>query len=240
MENFQYFKKYHPAVFESTEDGGTVYIGVSDKPWIYFDFFNLKRNQSIDILTRLLKKTPSSYSDFALIEDWMLPLIDPNNERIQELHCNRYQLEWNDYLEHYDSPNVFKADETGQKIVIEPLTIEDADTIQNSHDYKEYTDIAYVRKRIEMGAHAGIRIENNLIAWAITHDDGAIGFLFVNPSYRGRGYGKAIILKILDALETQGLRAYVHVEAENEASLSLFKGLGFKFDRGVRWFTMPK
>lgn len=240
MENFEYFKKYHPAVFEIAEHGATVYVGVSDKPWVYFDFPKLHCRQSIETFTRLLKKIPPQYCDFALIEDWMLPLIDPDDKRTQELCCNRYELDWDDNLEHYDPSNVFKADVPDCNIVIEALTAKDAETIQNSHDYKDYTDLAYVRKRIDIGAHAGIRINSKLIAWAITHDDGAIGFLFVDPQYRGKGYGKAIVLSILKELKIQGLKAYAHIESENEASLALFRGLGFKFDRSVRWFTMPR
>jgi 8-oxo-dGTP diphosphatase len=115
--------------------------------------------------------------------------------------------------------------------------VEDALEIQNAHAYNEYTDLDYVKKQIENGYGAGVRVNGNLEAWAITHDDGAIGFLFVKPEYRSKGYGEAVTAWIAERLRKHGYAVYVHIEAENFKSMNLAKKLGFVEDRNVRWFT---
>ncbi|MDW7662294.1 MAG: GNAT family N-acetyltransferase [Bacillota bacterium] len=105
----------------------------------------------------------------------MLPIIDPDHVRFRELVCERFYL-----------PETAPLPEI--KAEVFPLEIEDASIIQSSHSYGEYTDLEYVTSRIKNGHHAGLKVNGELVAWAITHDDdGALGFLYVKPEYRGSG-----------------------------------------------------
>ncbi len=57
------------------------------------------------------------------------------------------------------------------------------------------------------------------------------------PAYRGRGYGAAILTRILSEGEKAGLPVRIHVEKFNPA-LRLYERLGFRAieDKGVYWF----
>lgn len=220
MENMNYFMKQHPPVYDRTINDSELYIGVSDRPWIYINTSNE------DTLHKLLDSMPNTYNNYAVIEDWMLPIIDPNNIRYRELICERFYLP-----ESVVMPEV--------KSQIFPLEIEDATIIQSSHAYGEFTDLDYVTSRIKNGHHAGIKVNGDLVAWAITHDDGAIGFLYVKPEYRGSGFGKDISTFIINILRSENLPVYVHIEKDNTASIKLVTKMGFVHDRTVRWFTVP-
>jgi len=220
MDNMIYFMKQHPPVYEKTLENSKLYVGVSDRPWIYIN------TSDVDTLRALIKSTPNTYRNYAVIEDWMLPIIDPDHVRFRELVCERFYL-----------PRTVSLPEI--KFNVLPLDIEDASIIQTSHAYGDYTDLDYVTSRIKNGHHAGLKINGELVAWVITHDDGALGFLYVKPEYRGSGLGKDITTFIINAHRAENLPVYVHIEKDNKASMTLATKMGFIHDRTVRWFTMP-
>jgi ribosomal protein S18 acetylase RimI-like enzyme len=58
---------------------------------------------------------------------------------------------------------------------------------------------------------------------------GGIQNLGVIPDYRGRGIGRALLLKALDGFEASGCsRAYLEVTARNEAAVRMYRDLGFR------------
>lgn len=220
MDNMIYFMSQHPAVYDLTLDDSRLYIGMSDRPWIYLD------SSDPGTLRELIKSIPNTYNNYAVIEDWMLPIIDPDHLRFRELVCERFYL-----------PETIPLPEI--KSDVHPLDIEDAAIIQATHAYGEYTDLNYVTSRIKNGHHAGLKVNGELVAWAITHDDGAIGFLYVKPEFRGSGLGKDLSAFIIKNLRSENLPVYVHIEKDNKASMTLVTNMGFVHDRTVRWFTMP-
>lgn len=221
MENMSYFINNHAPLFDAIIDSNRVYVGKSDRPWTYFDVTD------IEGLIKLLSVLPEEYYNYALIEDWMVDVIDPENLRVREMVCKRLYLPKENVLKF--TPNL-----------VTPLNEDDATEIQNTHAYGEFTDIDYVTEQIRTGCHGCIRVDGKLAAWAITHDDGAIGFLYVLPEYRGRNYGYEITAYIASKLRSKGLPVYVHIEADNEHSIELSKKLGFIEDRNVRWFTIVR
>lgn len=60
---------------------------------------------------------------------------------------------------------------------------------------------------------------------------GEVGRLYslaVKPSYRGKGYGKELLVKSLESLRRQNiLIVYLEVEAENRTAIGLYQSLGF-------------
>lgn len=218
-ENMDYFIEHHNSLYDNTIDGNRVYVGESDRPWAYFDVADKEG------LFKLLKKLPSEYYNYALIEDWMVDIIDPECRRVREMICKRLYLPKD-------------VDMTYEDGLVTPLKVEDADEIQNTHAYGEFTDVDYVKVQIKSGHHGCIRIEGKLVAWAITHDDGAIGFLYVLPEYRGKNYGYEVTAYIISKLRNDNLPVYVHIESDNIHSIELSKKLGFIEDRNVRWFTI--
>lgn len=110
--------------------------------------------------------------------------------------------------------------------------------IYNNSHYKEYISIDYIEERIRNGIGAGIRKDGRLVAWALTHDDGAIGFLHVLEEYRRRGYA-ALILQVMAArLLAAGEMPFLHVEESNTASMDLAVKAGFRRDRRIHWIKL--
>ena len=220
-DNMRFFKAHHAPLFERVSENGEVFVGESDRPWVYINC----EDTNSEALHQLLKILPKSYVNFALVEDWMVDRIALNFVRTKEIVCTRFYLPDGVTLPHGD-------------VQVSTLMVEDAVEIQNSHAYNEYTDLEYVTKQIENGYGACVRLDGKLVAWANTHDDGAIGFLFVKPEHRGKGYGEAVTAWIAERLRKDGFAVYVHIEADNFKSMNLAKKIGFVADRNVRWFTL--
>lgn len=221
LQNMNYFINHHSPIFDATIGESRVFVGKSDRPWVYFDVDNN------DGLIQLLNILPNEYYNYALVEDWMVNIIDPDNIRVREMICKRLYLPESVNLEY-------------TKDLVTTLNVSDAYEIQNTHAYGEYTDIDYVTDQITQGYNGCIRIDGKLVAWAITHDDGAIGFLYVMPEYRGKNFGYEITTFIANKLKNDNLPVYVHIEADNEHSIALSKKIGFIEDRNVRWFTIER
>lgn len=220
-DNMRFFKAHHAALFEKTTEDGEVYVGESDRPWVYLNC------SSIAGLQKLVDALPVIYVNFALVEDWMVEWITRDYKRTREMICKRLYLPDNVKLPPLD-------------VDVCKLEIEDALEIQKDHAYNDYTDIKYVKNQIKNGYGAGVKVGGKLVAWAITHDDGAIGFLFVQPEYRNKGYGEAVTVWIADRLRKDGYAVYVHIESDNYKSMTLAKKMGFEEDRNVRWFTLEE
>ncbi len=61
---------------------------------------------------------------------------------------------------------------------------------------------------------------------------GGIQNLGVAPDYRGRGLGRALLLKALEGFVASGCtRAYLEVTAKNEAAVRMYRDLGFRCAR---------
>ncbi len=86
MDNASYFLNQHPPVFSLSEDGARLDVGVSDLPWIYLQV------DRPEALSYLLENLPPTYRHYAVVEDWMVPIIDPYDDRYRELVCMRYVL----------------------------------------------------------------------------------------------------------------------------------------------------
>jgi len=52
--------------------------------------------------------------------------------------------------------------------------------------------------RITNGESSCIQESDKLIAWAITQDDGDIGFLHVLPEHRKMGYGRIVTMDLIN------------------------------------------
>ncbi len=66
---------------------------------------------------------------------------------------------------------------------------------------------------------------------------GQIFMLGVDPDYRGRGVGKAVLLAGLSYLKNKGLRvAELTVDSENKAACALYRSVGFKTWMRSLWY----
>ena len=79
---------------------------------------------------------------------------------------------------------------------------------------------------------------DKLIAWGITQDDGAIGFLNVLPEYRRMGYARDVMLDLINKVRYEKKIPFVHIEEENEKCMRLAVSLGFKKNKIVNWIEI--
>lgn len=70
---------------------------------------------------------------------------------------------------------------------------------------------------------------------ALTHDDGAMGFLHVLEAYRRLGYGASLTSHMIEAVRSRGQMAFVHIEPDNAKPLALAMKAGFLPAGEVWW-----
>lgn len=190
--------------------------GTSDRDWVYI------LSESRDELLELTESLTNQDNNFALVEAWMVPLLARGRQVKWQMASLRLQL-----------PQGASLPPLGATPV--RLLPEHADAIYRLWPYAGITTLAYTRDRIARGHSAAIFHGDEPVAWAITHDDGAIGFLFVREEYRGRGYAQDVTVAIARQLQELGKPAFVHIEPDNEKSLSLARKLGFVEKGTVMW-----
>ena len=195
--------------------------GQSDRAWVYIS------SDSMEELRALLPLLTEEDTCFAVIEDWMMPeivgetplkwclsslkLVLPND---QQLACVASSVEALD-------PSV-------------------AEYIYKNYDYQEFTSVAYIEERLKKGPSAGVCHDDKPIAWALTHDDGAIGLLKVLDDYRGRGHALAVTSYLAEQIRQQGGVPFVHIEEDNAQSLGLTQKMGFVKQGITHWFELDK
>jgi len=89
-----------------------------------------------------------------------------------------------------------------------------------------------VESRIRRGLNAAIYENAEPVGWYMTHleTDEAVmlGFLHVLDPYRGRGYAKSLSCALVKQAFAKGKVATCHVYTDNEPSIRLMEGLGFR------------
>lgn len=119
-----------------------------------------------------------------------------------------------------------------------PLTDLNKDIVNDFWPYKSEYSLDYIKTRIKDGVSVGYFIEDKLISWIITQDDGAMGFFHTLKEYRRNGYGEKITKSLINKLIKKDKLPFVYVIIKNNNSLSLTKKLNFKIIAKVSWFEL--
>lgn len=196
-------------------------LGESDHLWGYIS------SQSSGELTELFKNYQIGTSYLASVEAWMKPIISRNSEVEWELTTLRYVL-----------PENYKIEPPTRKTC--KLNSSYVDFIFSNSDYQAFTSKEYIKEQIERGVSAGIIEGNILVAWGLTHDDGALGFLHVLPEFRGKGYGKAIASSLVAQKRFMNKPVFLNIEPNNVNSLNLVVKMGFQYDREISWVKLKE
>ena len=85
-DNMRFFKAHHTPIFEKITEDGEIYVGVSDRPWVYM------KCTSDTGLRRLIEDLPVQFVNFALVEDWMVDIVARDYVRTREMVCKRLYL----------------------------------------------------------------------------------------------------------------------------------------------------
>jgi GNAT superfamily N-acetyltransferase len=96
--------------------------------------------------------------------------------------------------------------------------------------------VDHVRRRIEGGPGFCIRRGGEPVAWALTHDDGSMGFLHVLEPYRGSGMARALTTALASRLFRTGARPFLYIVTTNGASIRLTESMGFARAGRFSWF----
>lgn len=215
MNMINFIKQY--PIHSVDRVGNSILIrGTSDKKWIYISSDNVTEfKQLIGCLN------DDHY--FAIIEEWMMPFLLEEKDLVWKLSCMKLY-----FPENVEIPEI--------KHDICDLRKEDADYIFNHSKYKEYTSVEYIQERIYLGPALGIVRDEKLVAWLMTHDDGAMGFLHVLPEYRRNGFAADLTYELIRRLRAKGDIPFVHIEDTNTKSMNLACKMGFIRDRLIHWF----
>lgn len=209
------FIKNYPIHYVERFKESILVKGKSDEDWVYLS------SSSEEELKTLLERCEED-EFFVVTDDWMLPLILENREMDWKLSCMKL---------------VFPQDREipQSKYKIKKLKVEDAEYILRNSKYREYTSIEYITYRIENGVALGIYEGDHLIAWLMTHDDGAMGFLNVLPEHRKKGYGHDLTISMIKDLRSLKEISFVHIEEDNYKSMNLALKTGFVKAGKVHW-----
>lgn len=97
-------------------------------------------------------------------------------------------------------------------------------------------DDEYVRERIGAGAMFGIYVEGKLCGFIGSHDDGSMGMLYVDETYRRQGLAASLEGYLINKQREQGYIPYAHIVDGNEASIRLQERLGLNLSEPVIWW----
>lgn len=107
------------------------------------------------------------------------------------------------------------------------LTVDDYDYVKRNYDAPAADQENVIENCIARGM-TGAEDEDGLCGFIGVHDEGTMGFLFVQEDHRHRGIAEMLERELIRQLLEKGEYPYCHVEEHNEASLALQKKIGLK------------
>ncbi len=194
--------------------------GTSDVEWVYVVCDNEEN------LKALLEKSEHN-NFFASVEDWMIPIITKKRKADWTLTTMRYYL-----------PNDVKVPENKRELI--SLTTDHIEFIISQSNYKQFLTPDYLEDRITKSISAAIFEKNQLVAWGLTHDDGALGSLHVLDKYRKKGYGREILISLIHQTRKMNKIPFAQIEENNINAIRLAENLGFIKDRRVSWIKLKE
>jgi 8-oxo-dGTP diphosphatase len=104
--------------------------------------------------------------------------------------------------------------------------------------YKDYLSLDYIVERIQNGLSSCIRVNGVLASWALTHDDGSLGFLQVMDNFKRQGYGISTTISLAQKVIDRGKIPFANIEEDNLNAINLVNKIGFKMDRKITWLKL--
>jgi len=201
------------------EGNSALIYGNSDSYWAHISSSSKKE------LSVLLAKHHSKARFYFSIEDWMIPPLLIHGQEDWIMPTNRYILHE-------------KVATKKPKLPIDKINKIHASFIHKNSDYKKYTPLEYIEQRLNKDISAGITINNQLVAWGFTHDDGALGFLHVLDQHRKKGYAMDVVLALIQQKRKVNKPIFCNIVPENIVAINFVSKLGFQFDRKVSWLKL--
>jgi len=213
-----FFSNY-PVVNYYVEGDSVLILGKSDHLWAHIS------SASEAELSELLAKFNSNTKYYFSVEDWMIPLILK--------YCI---IEWQMKTDRYVLEPTIQVNQSNSEIV--QIDKSYAGFMYENSDYKDFISVEYIKERLTKDVSAGIIVNDKLVAWGFTHDDGALGFLHVLKNFRKRGYGLDILLGLIQKRRIDKKPVFGNIMPDNLPSIKLVSKLGFVLDRSVSWIKL--
>lgn len=213
-----FFEHYKPERILRHDDF-MLLTGTSDKCWAFLS------GSSPSGMHVVLSEFAFDSLYFANVEEWMLPILTRQRPVEWKLTTIRYYL-------------AFDIEVLPPEEVCSPLEESQSSYVYDNSSYKDYTEESYITDRLQKDISAGIWLDETLVGWGLTHDDGSLGFLNVLEEHRGNGYGEALLRSMI--LQKRKLKqpVFVNIEPHNIKSVNLVEKLGFTRDRLVSWVKL--
>lgn len=202
--------------------------GYSDEPWVYI------QSEDPEEFTTLIDKYTTNDLFFANLAPWMKAILLKQGALDWELSCDLLTLDREIAIPEIELPKEL----VDEGFELRALSEADVTYIFDNSKYNDFTSPDYIKHRIEVGIGFGIYRDAKLVAWILTHDDGAIGFLNVLENYRNLGMGQLLTYKTIDAVRKSGQTPFVCIEGDNIKSMNLSKKIGFKKNRRISWVKL--
>ncbi len=207
-------------IYSAEKAGNSVLVrGVSDYPWVYIESREEKE------LKNLISKLRPEDNYFAAVQDWIVPFLLQKKNKHWDIRTYQYHL-----------PDDVEI--PGAQGEILPLQMGDIDTIYEHVLYKMALTKNYIKDRIMKGYTASIRKDGKLVAWVLTHDDGAIGCLCVLDGYRNNGLGTNVCAKLISKMRRDGKKPFLYIGAGSKEAETFFLNLGFKRTIPANWLYL--
>lgn len=124
---------------------------------------------------------------------------------------------------------------TPQSHLVQPLT---AAHIPQMLELTALTKPGPFRQRtILFGNYFGIFVDGRLAAMAgqrmHPHPYLEVSAVCTHPDFRGHGYAKAIMLKVMELIIQQSCTPFLHVLSDNASAIALYQSIGFSIRRNL-------
>ncbi len=101
-------------------------------------------------------------------------------------------------------------------------------------------DREYIKERIQAKCMYGAYVDDKLVGFVGTHNDGSMGMLYVEEAYRGRGLASSLGAYNINRHKEQGFIPYAHIIVDNEASIQLQEKQGLYLSKDTIWWLGRK
>lgn len=213
-----FFSNYPVEEYYILGDSAIIF-GKSDHLWAHIA--SASETELEFLLKRYHKKTKYYFS----VEDWMIPMILNYGTSEWIMATNRFVLP-EEHIPNKPKMEIIEIDKSYAKYMFE------------NSDYKDFISVEYIEDRLYKDISAGVFINNKLIAWGFTHDDGALGFLHVIEEHRKKGYASEIMSGLIQMRKKESKAVFGNIVPDNEKSTNLVTKLGFKFDCKTSWVKL--